>query len=158
MQLVVDIADMQVSDQREDIIITYSLGSCVGISIYDPVKCVGGMIHCMLPLSKLDKAKSANRPCMFVDTGLPKLLKSIYDLGGQRSNLVVKVAGGGKPLVNADSFKIGERNFIVTKKFFWKNDMLISDTDVGGSNPRTMVLELSTGRTLIRSRGKESEL
>jgi chemotaxis protein CheD len=60
--VVVDIADMRISDNPEETLVTYSLGSCVGVTIYDPVIRIGGMIHCMLPLSKVDKEKAANRP------------------------------------------------------------------------------------------------
>ena len=57
--LTVDISDMKVSTNPEEILVTYSLGSCVGVVLYDPVVRVGGMIHCMLPLSRIDPEKAA---------------------------------------------------------------------------------------------------
>src|SRR6056297_104953 len=96
--IVVDIAGMQISSNPEDILITYSLGSCVGVSIYDPVLRIGGLIHCMLPLSKVDPEKAAQRPYMFVDTGVSMLLNRLYDMGLKKSRAVISVAGGAQVL------------------------------------------------------------
>ncbi len=68
--ITVDISDMKIAQNREDVIVTYSLGSCVGLTLYDPVAGIGGMIHCMLPLSKIDPEKARIKPYMFVDTGV----------------------------------------------------------------------------------------
>ncbi|MFW5902243.1 MAG: chemotaxis protein CheD, partial [Thermodesulfobacteriota bacterium] len=79
--VVVDIADMKISNNPSDTLVTYSLGSCIGVAIYDPVLQLGGMIHCMLPLSKVDKEKAKTRPYMFVDTGMNLLLGGLYERG-----------------------------------------------------------------------------
>lgn len=62
MNHTVDISAMVVTDKADDVLVTYSLGSCIGVALYDPEACVGGMIHCMLPLSKIDPAKGKSRP------------------------------------------------------------------------------------------------
>ena len=64
---------MKISAERDDQIITYALGSCLGIAIFDPVACVGGMLHVMLPTSTIDSEKAREKSFMFVDTGVPKL-------------------------------------------------------------------------------------
>lgn len=158
MQHTIGIGDMKVSTNVEDTLITYSLGSCLGLALYDPVKKVGGMIHTMLPLSKLDPHKAALNPCMFTDTGVMELLKKVFELGASRRDLVAKVAGGSQICDSKGMFKIGERNYTVLRKVLWKNNILIESEDVGGTIPRTMVLEIATGRTLLRSRGAEVEL
>lgn len=158
MQHIVGISEMVVTSDPEDVIVTYSLGSCVGLSLYDPVTCVGGMIHCMLPLSKSNKEKASEKPCMFVDTGLTALLQGIFDKGAQRDRIIAKVAGGGMLLDSKRMFKIGERNYTVLRKILWKNNILIAGEDVGGTRPRTMFLHMNTGATIIKSRGEEAEL
>ena len=60
--ITVDISDMKIARNPEDVIVTYSLGSCVGLTLYDPIAGVGGMIHCMLPLSKIDPEKARIKP------------------------------------------------------------------------------------------------
>lgn len=157
MRYVVVVADMQVG-QKGDIIVTHALGSCLGLMVYDPVAQVGGMLHAMLPLSKINPEKADANPFMFVDTGVPELLKKVYSMGGQKARLIVKAAGCGQPLGKNEMFKIGERNYTILKKLLWKNGMLLTAEDVGGSVGRTVYFDLSTGRTIISSKGLESEL
>ena len=157
-QIVVDIADAKVSKSLEDVLVTYSLGSCVGVVIYDPVIHVGGMVHCMLPLSSVDANKAQEKPYMFVDTGVVKFLTQLFDLGLVRSRAIVKVAGCSKILDNSNLFRIGERNYTVLRKLRWKNGLMIKAESVGGSVSRTVRLEMATGRCLLRSGGIESEL
>lgn len=158
MQHVIGIAEMQVSNQPDDVLVTYSLGSCVGLSLYDPVAHVGGMIHCMLPLSKIDPAKAQANPCMFADTGIARLLQTVFDMGAERRHIVAKVAGGASLLDEKGLFKIGERNYTVLRKMLWKNSVAVAGEDVGGNASRTLHLYMDTGRTTIKSGGKEVEL
>ena len=157
-QIVVDIADAQVSNHLDDVLVTHSLGSCVGVMVYDPLVHVGGMIHCMLPLSSVDPQKAQERPYMFVDTGVVRFLTQLFDLGVVRSRAVVRVAGCSRILDNSNLFRIGERNYTVLRKLLWKNGLMIKSESVGGSVSRTIRLEIATGRCLMRSSGVESEL
>jgi chemotaxis protein CheD len=157
-QIIVDIADARISKRVEDVLVTYSLGSCVGVMIYDPEIKVGGMIHCMLPLSSVDPRKAEEKPFMFVDTGMMKFMKMLFDQGVSRSRAIVKVAGCSKILDNSNLFRIGERNYTVLRKLLWKNGLMIKAENVGGSISRTVRLEIATGRCLLRSGGIESEL
>ena len=157
-QVVVDIADMAVSSDAADVLVTYSLGSCLGITVYDPVVRAGGLIHCMLPLSTVDSEKAKTKPYMFVDTGVALLLQELFDRGVTKANAIVKVAGGASMLDKQGLFRIGERNMTVFRKIMWKNGMLIKAVDVGGEVTRTVRLEIATGRFLIKSGGQEVEL
>jgi chemotaxis protein CheD len=156
--ITVDISDMKIARNREDVIVTYSLGSCVGLTLYDPVAGIGGMIHCMLPLSKIDPEKAKIKPYMFVDTGVASMLGELYALGAQRKNLIAKVAGAGSPLGREETFRIGQRNYTILRKFLWKNNILIAKEDVGGSKARTLYLYMADGRTTVKSEGREVEL
>jgi len=157
-QVVVDIADMAVSSDAADVLVTYSLGSCLGITVYDPMVRAGGLIHCMLPLSTVDSEKAKTKPYMFVDTGVALLLQELFDRGVTKANAIVKVAGGASMLDKQGLFRIGERNMTVFRKIMWKNGMLIKAVDVGGEVTRTVRLEIATGRFLIKSGGQEVEL
>lgn len=158
MKYVVGISEMKVSDQPGDVLITYSLGSCIGLALYEPRLKIGGLIHCMLPLSKIDPVRAGERPCMFTDTGVPKLLGAMLDMGAEKRNLIAKVAGAANLLDDNRSFNIGERNQVILRKLLWKNQILIQAEETGGSKARTLSLDLSTGTTLLRAGGIEYEL
>lgn len=146
----VGISDMKISDNASDVLVTHSLGSCIGLSLYDPEIGVGGLVHCMMPVSKLDPIKAAANPLMFTDTGVTSLLKSMFERGANRRRLVVAVAGAGSLLDEKGFFKIGEKNYTILRKILWKNDILISEQDVGGDMVRTMYLYMDTGKTVIK--------
>lgn len=158
MLITVNISDMKVSKNPEDILATYSLGSCVGVALYDPLQKIGGLIHCMLPLSKVDPERAKDVPFMFVDTGLPILLQTLLNMGADKKRIIARIAGGAVLLDDNGMFRIGERNYIVVRKLLWKNNLLISAEDIGGTLARTMYFHINDGKILIRSAGKEYEL
>ena len=159
MKHIVGIADMKVIQEPGDTIVTYALGSCLGIIIYDPVARVGGMLHVMLPLSSMDPVKAEGKPCMFVDTGVALLFREAYAAGAAKNRLIVKVAGGASIQHNVGSqLDIGKRNYIVLKKLLWKNGVLIKAEDVGGEGARTVSFDLDSGQVLVRSGSESSEL
>jgi len=158
MSAIVGISEMRVSDDPGEVLVTYALGSCVGLTLFDPVTRAGGLLHSMLPLSKIDPAKAARNPQMFVDTGVSALLQALFDRGAQRKNLVAKVAGASNIMDANGVFNIGERNHRLLRKVLWKNDILVSGEDVGGSSPRTMYLHMGTGKTVLKVQGTEKEI
>ncbi len=158
MDRVVDIADLKVAKDPNSTLVTYSLGSCIGVAIWDPKTLVGGMLHYMLPESTVSPEKAKANPAMFADTGIPRLFRSVYQLGAQKGNLVVKIAGGAQLLDDNGTFNIGKRNYVMLRKLFWKNKVMIDAEQVGGSISRTIRLNVGTGRFTIHSRGQETEL
>jgi len=157
---IVGVADMKISNDPGDILTTYALGSCLGITVYDPVAKVGGMAHVMLPLSTADPDKAAAKPLMFVDTALPRLFISCYRAGAKKQRIEVKAAGGAAPLDSGrgDYFEIGKRNFIVLRKVLWKNGVLLKAHDVGGKQSRTMTLNIADGEVTLKSNGVTTTL
>lgn len=156
--IVVGISEMHVTTDSSAVLVTYSLGSCIGLSLYDPRAQVGGLLHAMMPLSSADPSKAAARPAMYTDTGVTALLQALFDRGATRRTLIAKVAGGASNLDNSGLFRIGERNYMVLRKILWKNDILIAAEDVGGISARTLLLEMATGRTLVKSGTGTQEL
>jgi chemotaxis protein CheD len=144
-----------VSNQWDDVIATYSLGSCIGVTLFDPVARCGGLVHCLLPLSSIDPAKAQQRPAMFADTGIAALLRRLYELNCVRERLVAKMAGGACMMDEQGTFRIGERNHLVATKMLQRNGIRIAAEDVGGTAARSVFLHIDEGRTLIKSRGRE---
>ena len=151
MKRIVGISEFKVSHDQEDVLITYALGSCIAVVVYEPKVKVGGMLHFMLPDSSIDSKKAAAKPAMFADTGIPLLFKACYGLGAEKKRMVVKIAGGGNILDNNNFFKIGERNITAARKMFWRNKVLIENENVGEKHNRTVELDISTGKVIVRN-------
>ena len=151
---------MKIATRADDQLITYALGSCLGIVVYDAVARVGGLLHIMLPASAVNPAKAAANPFMFVDTGVPELFKACYKAGAKKERMVLKVAGGASLQNNeeTDQFQIGKRNFIMLRKVLWKNNVLIKAHDVGENLSRTMWLDMTTGNVFLKINNLEKIL
>jgi chemotaxis protein CheD len=159
MKHIIGVADMCVSGDSGDEIVTHALGSCLGISVHDQLNQIGGMLHVMLPTSTINPEKAQENPCMFVDTGVPALLRQVHEAGGVKNQLSIKVAGGAsKQTDGADRFAIGKRNYLMLRKVLWKYGLLIEGEDIGGESPRTMYLEIGTGQVRLTSMGQEIDL
>lgn len=154
----VGISDIRISNSVDESLITYSLGSCIGVAVYDPVQKLGGMIHYMLPQSKISPEKAMIKPAMFADTGIPLLLDSLVSEGAAKDRLILKVAGGAQLMDDNKLFNIGERNFLMLRKIIWTYNILIRGQHVGGNIARTLKLDIATGKVIVKFAGGEIEL
>jgi chemotaxis protein CheD len=154
---VVNISDMKFSRNPEDVIVTYSLGSCLGVTAYDPKARVGGMIHCLLPNSSNNVKRAKNNPFMFVNTGVVRMVRELMEHGADRNRIVFKAAGCAN--MRGDGlFNTGARNFEALLGLLEANNVTLAASNVGGTVPRTLFLHMDTGRTVVRSLGEETEL
>ena len=155
----VGVADCRLSRSPDDVLITYALGSCVAVAIYDPVTRVGGLLHYMLPEAALDAVKAHQNPFMFADSGIPLLFRRSYELGAEKRRLIVCVAGGAQVMDEASVFNIGKRNALALRKILWKAGVLIQSESLGGSVSRTVRMDMQTGRVWLRTEGlQETEM
>ncbi len=157
-KIIVGVGDMKISNDINAEISTLALGSCIGVAVYDPIVKVGGILHYMLPDSRVNPQKAIKNPYMFADTGIPRLFKKVYEYGAKKYNLIVKVAGGASILDDNKVFDVGKRNYLVLRKIFWKNNVLIDAEAVGGTLSRTMYLFINDGTLIINSPGKEKRV
>lgn len=153
MRRVIGVADMAISNAPGESLVTYSLGSCIAVVIYDPTVQVGGMLHYMLPEANLDLEKAKRIPAMFADSGIPVLFKQSYQYGAKKNNMIVKVVGGAQILDENGVFNIGKRNYLALRKLFFKNNVMIAAEHVGGNVNRTVRLEMATGQVILKVSG-----
>ena len=146
-RLVVGIGEYAVSDAAADLIITHALGSCVAVCLHDPVCGVTGLIHVLLPESRINPQRAAEQPAAFADTGIPMFVKAAETMGLVRKRTVTKLIGGAE-ITNAGGasvMNIGRRNVIAAKNLLWKLGLLIKAESVGGTMARTVHLAVGTG-------------
>jgi len=157
-RIVVGMADCRIGVNPESVLVTYALGSCIGLTMYDPVTGVGGLLHFMLPDSGLDPARSRQNPHMFADTGIAWLLEKLAANGASKRRLIACAAGAAQILDDKGVFEIGKRNYLATRRILWKHGMLLQREAIGGVEFRTISLEIGTGRLLLQESGQQREL
>lgn len=156
--IVVAVSDAKVSGNPSSTLATYSLGSCIGVCLYDPVVALAGLLHFQLPTSTLDAQRAKEKPLMFADTGLTLLVAEMERRGAVAKRMRVKLAGGAEMLDDGKTFNIGRRNHTAIRKALWQQGMLIDKEDVGGTSPRTVYLRVADGTLTIKSNSGQSTL
>ena len=144
--------------QAPEMLATEALGSCLCLTVYDPISQLGGLLHAMLPLSKINIQKAALNPFMFVDTGIPELLQALSENDTDKDRWKIKAVGCGNPLGAKEVFKIGERNYRVMQEMLSKEGLGLTAEDVGGTVNRKVTLDLASGQTIVHSNGTERVL
>ncbi len=152
-QVVVAVSDAKVSGDAGAMLITYALGSCIGVCLHDGTAGLGGLLHYQLPSSALSPDRARDQPLMFADTGLAELLRAMEEQGGVGRRMTVKLAGGAAMLNDSKMFSIGRRNYTAIRKVLWERGMLIHREDVGGDAPRTVSLRVADGVVTVKSNG-----
>lgn len=149
----VGIADMKIA-RGEGMLITYALGSCIGICLYDPQVRVAALVHVMLPLNMEAGRRS---PLKYADTGICEALRQMEMQGACHSRIVAKIAGGARMfnMNNGGSLSnIGQRNIESTHAILRREGIRLLREDVGGSVARTLLFDAATGQACVRSYGK----
>ncbi len=154
----IGIAEMILSDDPDDVLVAYGLGSCVAICLYDPVTRVGGMLHALLPNAPADDLAGAN-PYKFTDRGTSLLVKEVVETGAAKYRLVAALWGGAKVLSAPgfnESFDIGMRNVMAAEASLKEAGLRVGAQATGGRAGRTVKFNISDGHVTVRSLGGES--
>ncbi len=157
-RVIIDISDAKVSNDPSDVLATYSLGSCIGVCLYDPATHAGGMLHYQLPTATMDPDRARDKPFMFADTGMTLLLDALVSMGANKKRMHVKLAGGATMVTGPQGFDIGKRNYLSIRKILWSQGMFINAEDVGGTSARNLYMNLEDGAVTVRSSGLEKQL
>ncbi|MFA5190070.1 MAG: chemotaxis protein CheD [Verrucomicrobiia bacterium] len=156
--VVVGLADVVVSNSAGAVLATYSLGSCLGVAAYDPEARVGGLLHAMLPDSNIDPIKAAQKPGMFVDTGVPVLIRAMQQMRADVRRMQTTVLGGAQIMDNSGFFNIGKRNYDALLRAFRDFGLRVHREDVGGFASRTMYLHIENGKLRVKKSGQTEEI
>ena len=156
-KIVIGIADMKMA-QRGEKLVTYALGSCIGICLFDPSIRLAALIHIMLPLNMETGRKN---PMKYADTGIRETLKAMEARGARRAQIVAKAAGGAKMFEVAGKGglgNIGQRNIESVRLILKMEKIRLLAEDLGGTAARTLSFDSVTGQGTICSYGKPDKI
>lgn len=131
-------------------LVTRALGSCLGITLYNPLKKLGAMAHPMLP--DIERARTNANPSRYVNHTIRKMVEDLEKAGSARSLLVAKLFGGARmfAFISSDSLlNVGEKNIAMAREVFNELNIKISAEEVGGTFGRTIELNLENGKVVV---------
>ncbi len=138
------------SGEYPQVLVTQALGSCVGVTLWDPRTRIGGMAHVMLPDS--NGSTAPGRPTRFADLAIPVLVEQLAELGSPKRRLIAKIAGGSAMFSSDTGIEsIGSRNATAVVEALERQGILVQSSDCGGSHARTIELRLDSGVLVVRS-------
>ena len=150
----VGIGELYVTREKSLILASYGLGSCVGVSVYDPISKIGGLAHVMLPNSKESSRQISYYK--FADIAIPALIQEMLKLGAKQRSIICKIAGGAQMLTapgHVNGFRIGERNVEAVMQLLRQHRITPTAMDTGGSQGRTLRLFIDNGSVFVRTVG-----
>ena len=157
----VEIADMALTQDPSCELVTYSLGSCVALTVFDPESHVSGLLHFMLPnpSGRLATPRTIQiGPHAYGATAVPALFRAAYELGAVKERLIVCAAGGAERLGGENDLRIGARNWAMLRKLLWKNGITLAAADVGGDASRNLSLSNADGSVSISTGGRTKQI
>ena len=151
----VNFCELKISQNPNETLVAFSIGSGMVVSIYDLVTKAGGVLNFVLPESLTMLPEKAERhPYMFADTGLSALLEALLDSGAKTENIKVVIAGGAQIMDQRAEFNIGLKNYEAVAAFFVNNNLSIDHEDIGGISRRTLSLDIGSGCNIIQTLGQ----
>lgn len=155
-KITVGIADMKMA-KGSGMLITYALGSCIGLCFLDPVVHLGALLHIMLPLNMEAGRKNQLK---YADTGIRETLRQMEIKGASRSRITVKIAGGARmfEVKGGNLGNIGQRNIESVHTVLKQEGIRLLAEDVGGTVARTLLFDPVSGQGCIKSYGRQDVL
>lgn len=151
----VNFSESKISTNPSETLVAFSIGSGIGVSLYDAVCGVGAVLNFVLPDSATILSERAKHlPCMFADTGMQTLLDALYDIGVKAETMKVVIAGGAHILDQSSGFNIGLKNHQAITSILSRENLVIHHEDIGGNSRRTLSLNIRSGRSTIQTAGK----
>lgn len=150
----VQIGECRVAMGPKVTLATLALGSCVAVAAFDRRTRVGGLLHVLLPDSALDPEKARRSPGVFADTGLDLMWTQLRAAGASLNRLEIQLAGGASITGAPNYGDIGASNLVAVRRWLAAAGAQVVGEQVGGTDPKSVRLDLSTGRFWNCSPGK----
>jgi chemotaxis protein CheD len=148
--VLVGLGEMYLSQGDGQVLVARCLGSSAAVAVHDPQTGVAGLLHWMLPTSKIDPSRAERNPFLFVDTGLPLFIGNLIERGARRDGLAACLAGGAR-LPEGGEYDIGTRNRTEALRFLARENLTIRREETGGTAVRELTLEMGLGQFAVRS-------
>lgn len=151
----VGMADWKMA-RKNDILVTFGLGSCVALTLWDGTDHVAAMAHIMLPDSKLIRYRQEVNPAKFADTAIEVMLVELAKQGFPKDRFQAKLVGGANMFTFAgknlgSGMNVGQRNVAAVKEELTKQGIALVGEDTGGTSGRSVEFYVANGVLRIRT-------
>ena len=149
--IMVGLGEVKTSEDQESELTCLGLGSCIAVSMFDPVAKIGGMAHVVLPASR---GKTGDKATRYADVAVPYLLETLRKSGAVHSRLVIYLVGGAQMSLApglGTAFKIGDDNAVAVRAALAAERLKPQAEEIGGHKGRTVRLYIGSGKMTVAS-------
>jgi chemotaxis protein CheD len=135
------------------VLVTLGLGSCVVIAIFEGESRIGSLTHIMLPRKSSGKRREGENMNKYADIAIPAAILALEEMGGKRSFMTAKIAGGSCmfDLAGEGQGDIGQRNVEAVKNILKSHNLPLVGEDTGGKRGRSVEFRIDSGVLLVRT-------
>jgi chemotaxis protein CheD len=148
--VLVGLGEMYLARGDERVLVARCLGSSAAVAIHDPQTGVAGLLHWMLPASRIDPPRAQRNPFLFIDTGLPRFIEEAVERGANRQGFTACLAGGAA-LPEGGAYDVGIRNRTEALRLLAREGLMIRREETGGTVVRELSLEMGPGQFAVRN-------
>lgn len=150
---IVDIQTGEVAVGNRNVIIKSSgIGSCIAVITIDATHGIGGIAHIMLPGKAPENNSEQNKYCI---NAIDSLLSLMLEAGAIHENIVTCIAGGANVLQRPDD-NICEANWLAVKTYLKSKELPIIKESIGGFKRRRVTLDIENN-CFFCAQGDDSE-
>lgn len=144
-----------------------TLGTCISITLWHPVKKMGGICHFLLPTRPTNPQADGREPGLYADEVMGAFADALRANQTLPGEYVVKITGGGHMFPDqlldaacrneactdarrAACPSIGCKNICAARTLLTDAGYRVTTEHVGGHGSRKLIFELWSGHTLVR--------
>jgi chemotaxis protein CheD len=150
MSQIIKLADSVATNNPNDTLIAYGIGSTLAVILYEDGAKTGGIVHFMFPSPATGSLKTRDYPAMYADSGIPQLVKSCVDLGACKDALTARLVGGAFMLGKGISQSISDGNMSAARNILSEMGIKVTAENTGGNHMRTVRLDIATGKVYLK--------
>lgn len=133
----------------EDITIHTTLGSCISVTLWDPVKQQGGMNHFML-VGQIEGSIAESTNARYGMAAMEMLINKLIKMGSKKKDLRAKLFGGCACLEAFSKSTISVNNIRFAFRYLDIEKIPIDAIDVGGQQGRKILFSPKTGNVKMK--------
>jgi len=132
-----------------DVTFSTVLGSCVSACVRDRIANVGGMNHFLLAEQSGSARDRYGASARYGAFAMEQLINKVLSQGtGRKSNLDIKIFGGGK--INSALDDVGAKNIEFVRQFLSDEGYVAASEDLGGTYARRVLFKPHSGRAFVK--------
>lgn len=153
IEIIVPPGDCRFSPDPNCRLITRRIESSIALAVHVPKLRLGALLRFTAPNSAIDPSQTS--PWVFADTAIPLFLERLRSIGLSNRDLLVYAIGGAAG-VEGEAGASGKSNDLAMRRLLWREGVLLSGDDTGGSATRSVWLDAGTGRIIVRTQPRTS--